>query len=118
MNISELEGILENLCEQDSNILLVMLVSNDGLPLCHAGVSADFDTTGALYTELKLLCEQILSNLHLGAPEHIFVRAKAGCVDIWPVADLGVLACMTQPGINTQRLQILAWKTVASLLRE
>lgn len=117
MHTSDIERILTELCQQNEDILLVMLVSSDGLPLCYVGNAEDFDTAGALYIELKLICDRILDNLMMGNPEHIFVRAGKGCVDIWPAGDLGVLACMTRPGINPQKLQIQMWRAVAALLK-
>lgn len=117
MHSADIEQILESLCDADEGILLAMLVSDDGLPLCHVGSAEDFDMTSALYIELKLICDRVLAELHMGDPEHIFIRARAGCVDIRPVPGIGVLACMATASINTRKLQVMAWKAVSSLLK-
>ena len=115
MNSSDIEQVLHWLNDQNEDILLSMVVSSDGLPLCHYGDAADCDQTGALYIELKLICDRVLAGLAIGPLEHIFVHAKQGCVDILPIDDLGVLACMGRPGINSRKLQLHAWRAVSSL---
>lgn len=117
MDIADIDPVLKTMCDENEDILLTMLVSNDGLPLCYVGTSGDFDTTGALYIELKLTCDQVLSGLAIGALEHIFVRARHGCVDIFPVGEIGLLACMTKPSANIKKLQMTAWRAVSLLLK-
>lgn len=115
MALSDIETILQELYDANDDVLLAMLVSNDGLSLCHVGGADDFDTAGALYIELKLICDQVLKGLLIGELEHIFVRARHGCVEILPAGDIGVLACMTKPTASTGKLHLTVWKSVSAL---
>jgi predicted regulator of Ras-like GTPase activity (Roadblock/LC7/MglB family) len=115
MSTSDIEAVLQALLDDNDDVLLAMLVSNEGLSLCHAGSADDFDTAGALYIELKLICGQVLQGLAIGELEHIFVRARHGCVEILPAGNLGVLACMTRSTVNTSTLHITVWKYLSAL---
>ena len=115
MNAADIEQILRSLNDESEDILLSMVVSSDGLPLAYHGQSNDFDEAGALYIELKIICEKVLAGLAIGQLEHVFVHAQHGCVDILPIDDIGVLACMTRPGISTRKLQLYAWRAASSL---
>jgi predicted regulator of Ras-like GTPase activity (Roadblock/LC7/MglB family) len=115
MNVSDIEQVLHSLNAESEDILLSMVVSSDGLPLAYHGQSHDFDEAGAYYIELKLICEKVLAGLKIGQLEHVFVHAQHGCVDILPIDDMGVLACMTRPGMSTRKLQLYAWRAASSL---
>ena len=115
MDPSDIEQVLRSLNDESDDILLSMVVTSDGLPLSYYGQASDFYEVGALYIELKLICDRVLEGLQIGSLEHVLVQAHHGCVDILPIDDLGVLACMARPGISTRKLQLYAWRTVSSL---
>jgi predicted regulator of Ras-like GTPase activity (Roadblock/LC7/MglB family) len=74
----------------------------------------DYDEQSALFFEMKKACDRVLDGLRLGHSEEIFIRCREGCICIWPVGDM-VFACMARPSVNSQRMQMLAWKTVSAL---
>lgn len=111
----QIEDILQNLHSANDDILLSMVITSDGLPLCYLGNSENFDLTGALYIQLKLTCDQILSDLGFGEAHEIFVRSKEGCFVVYPISQSCVLACMAKPSVNSQRLQLIAWKALVKL---
>ncbi|MEQ3636302.1 roadblock/LC7 domain-containing protein [Alcanivorax sp.] len=114
MKLSTLTPPLESLHASSDDILLVSLISHDGLPVVHVGEGLDFDDQSALFFEMKKTCDRVLQSLKLGHSEEVFIRCREGCISIWPVNDM-VFACMAKPSINSQRMQMLVWKTVSRL---
>ncbi|NOX92053.1 MAG: hypothetical protein GXP18_06280 [Gammaproteobacteria bacterium] len=96
-------------------IRLSMVVTPDGLVLAYEGNVDDFEKAGALYIELQLICEKIMSELEYGDLEEMFIRSKSGCVVLLPIGDKGLLACMSTPDVNSSKLQMFTWKAVAGL---
>lgn len=115
MDIDKIKSVLGSLNASSDQILISMLVSADGLPLLAEGMDADIELKGALYIELALLASRISAELGCGQTEEIFVRSKHGCVVLWPIGEVAVLACMANSGIDTYRMQMLAWKAVVRL---
>ena len=89
MKLTTLTPPLQALHDSSDDILLVSLISHDGLPVVHIGEG-------------------------LGHSEEIFIRCREGCICIWPVGDM-VFPCMARPSVNSQHMQMLAWKTVSAL---
>lgn len=114
MKLSTLTPPLQALHDSSDDILLVSLISNDGLPVVHIGEGLDYDEQSALFFEMRKACDRVLEGLRLGHSEEIFLRYREGCISIWPVNDM-VFACMAKPAINSQRMQMLVWKTVSGL---
>lgn len=115
MDIPEIESTLKLLNDSNPQILLSMIISPDGLTLAFEGNVEEPEAVGALYIELQLVCEKIMSELHYGQLEEMFIRSASGCVTILPVADKGFLACMSTPDINSGVMQIVTWKAVNKL---
>ena len=114
MKLSTLTPPLEDLKASSDDILLVALISNDGLPVVHFGEGLDYDEQNALFFEMKKACDRVLFGLKLGLSEEVFIRCRLGCISIWPVNDM-VFACLAKPTTNSQRMQMLVWKTVSRL---
>lgn len=117
MDIPEIESTLKELNDSNPQILLSMLVSPDGLTISHEGNVNDPERVGALYIELQLVVEKILSELHYQQVEEIFIRSASGCVVILPVFDKGILACMSTPDVNSGKMQLITWKAVNNLAK-
>lgn len=115
MDILEIESTLNQLNDSNPQILLSMIVSPDGLTLSFAGNVDDHERVGALYIELQLICEKIMSELQYGKVEEMFIRSASGCVVILPIAKKGILACMSTPDVNSGLMQIVTWKAVNKL---
>ena len=115
MDIPAIESTLKQLNESNPEILLSMIITPDGLTLAYHGNVDDHDRTGALYIELQLICEKIMSELNYGALEEVFIRSASGCVAMLPIAKKGILACMSSPDINSARIQLITWKAVNKL---
>ncbi len=110
-----IESILKELNNTNPQILLSMVVMPDGLALAYEGNVDDFEKVGALYIELQLMCEKIMSELEYGELEEMFIRSKSGCVVLLPIGDKGLLACMSTPDVNSSKLQMFTWKAVGRL---
>ncbi|MEJ2141352.1 MAG: roadblock/LC7 domain-containing protein [Gammaproteobacteria bacterium] len=115
MDIEQIESTLKTLNESNSEILLSMLVSPDGFTMAFEGSADEPEKVGALYIELQLVCEKIMSELDCGELEEMFIRANAGCVTIFPIFGKGILACMSSPDVNPNKMQLVAWKAVNKL---
>ncbi|KZY29345.1 hypothetical protein A3754_00445 [Alcanivorax sp. HI0083] len=114
MKLATLTPPLEALHASSNDILLVSLISSDGMPVVHFGEGLDFDEQSALFFEMKKACDRVLEGLKLGDSEEAFIRCREGCISIWPVNDM-VFACLAKPTTNSQRMQMLVWKTVSRL---
>lgn len=115
MEINDISEVLKELNKSNDQILLSMVVSDDGLTLAHEGSVKDPDKFGASYIELELVAEKIMSDLEYGKFEEMFIRSGAGCVSIMPIFDKGVLACMSTPDITPGKIQMLTWKAINKL---
>lgn len=115
MDIQQIEQTLKALNESNQQILLSMIVSTDGLTLAYEGKVDESDKVGALYIELQLVCEKILSELKYGKFEEMFIRSESGCVTILPIFKKGILACMSTPDINSGTMQMVTWKAINKL---
>lgn len=115
MDITGIEDTLKALNAENHQILLSMIISPDGLTLAYAGNVDDHEKVGALYIELQLLCEKIMSDLHYGKVEEMFIRSASGCVVMLPIGIKGILACMSTPDVNSSLMQIVTWKAVNKL---
>jgi len=103
-------SILKELNNTNPQILLSMVVA-----LVYEGNVDDFEKVGALYIELQLVCEKVMSELEYGELEEMFIRSKSGCVMLLPIGDKGLLACMSTPDVNSSKLQMFTWKVVSRL---
>lgn len=115
MDISSIESTLKSLNDSNPQILLSMIVSPDGLTLAYEGAVDDSERVGALYIELQLICEKIMSELRYGNLEEMFIRSASGCVVIHPISNKGILACLSTPDVNSGLMQIVTWKAVNKL---
>ncbi len=115
MDIHEIESTLKLLNDSNPQILLSMIISPDGLALAYEGNVDDHERTGALYIELQLICEKIMSELDYGKVEEMFIRSASGCVVMLPIANKGILACMSTPNVNFSVMQLVTWKAVNKL---
>ena len=115
MDIPEIESALKSLNDSNSQILLSMIISPDGLAIAYEGNVDDHERVGALYIELQLLCEKIMSELSYGKVEEMFIRSASGCVVMLPIIDKGILACLSTPDVNSSTLQLVTWKAVNKL---
>ena len=115
MDITEIESTLKQLNDSNPQILLSMIISPDGLTLAYEGNVDDYEKVGALYIELQLICEKIMSELRYGIVEEMFIRSASGCVVILPIAKKGILACMSTPDVNSGMMQMVTWKAVNKL---
>lgn len=115
MQFTDVETILQSLVNDIDDVQLAMVVTKDGLPMSFYGRSDDFDLTAAIYIELEIICNKLLSELGLGLAEQFFFRAKHGCVVIWPIDGVGLLACMANNNVDANIMQMKAWRAVASL---
>lgn len=115
MDIEKIESALKSLNESNSQILLSMIVSPDGFTMAFEGRAEEPERVGALYIELQLVCEKIMSELDCGELEEMFIRANSGCVTILPIFDKGILACMSTPDVNPNKMQLVTWKAVTKL---
>lgn len=115
MPFHDVEQILQSLVNDTADVQLAMVVTKDGLPLSYQGSSDDFDLTAAIYIELEIICNKLLSELGLGMAEQFFFRAKHGCVVIWPIDGVGLLACMAKNSVDANLMQMKAWRAVSSL---
>jgi predicted regulator of Ras-like GTPase activity (Roadblock/LC7/MglB family) len=113
----EIETVLKDLNNTNPQILLSMVINPDGLALSYEGEVDDIDKVGALYIELLLVCRKIMSKLKCGELEEMFIRSKSGCVVLRPIADKGVLACMSTPDVNSSKMQMFTWKAVSQLFQ-
>lgn len=115
MDITEIESTLKQLNDSNPQILLSMIISHDGLTLAYEGNVDDYEKVGALYIELQLICEKIMSELRYGNVEEMFIRSASGCVVILPIGKKGILACMSTPDVNSGMMQMVTWKAVNKL---
>ena len=115
MEQETIESILKELNNSNPQILLSMVVTPDGLALAYEGNVDDFEKVGALYVELQLMCEKIMSELEYDGLEEMFIRSKSGCVVLLPIGDKGLLTCMSTPDVNSSKLQMFTWKAVSRL---
>lgn len=115
MDIAEIESTLKTLNDSNPQILLSMIISPDGLTLAYEGNVDDYERVGALYIELQLLCEKIMSELNYGNLEEMFIRSASGCVVMLPILDKGILACLSTPEVNSGTMQLVTWKAVNKL---
>ncbi len=115
METEDLKAVLNELNSSNNQILLSMIVSNDGFTLAHEGDAIDPDKVAASYIELQLVAEKIMSGLEYGKLEEVFVRSGQGCIAIMPISDKGLLACMSTPDLTPGTLQILTWKAINKL---
>jgi len=115
LEIEEINSTLKELNNSNPEILLSMLVSSDGFTIAHEGDVEDSDRVGALYIELQLVCNKIMSELQYDELEEMFIRSKSGCVTIMPIRDKGLIACMSTPKLNAGNLQILVWRAASKL---
>lgn len=117
MDIQQIESTLKTLNDSNSQILLSMIVSPDGLTLAYEGNVDEPERVGALYIELQLVCEKIMAELRYGSLEEMFIRSASGCVTILPIANKGILACMSTPDVNSGVMQLVTWKAINKLLK-
>lgn len=117
MQISNIESTLKLLNESNEEILLSMIVSPDGLTLAYEGKVEEHDRVGALYIELQLVCNKIMSELNLGNLEEIFLRSQSGCISILPISNKGILACMSTSEMNSSKIQLLSWAAINKLAK-
>ena len=115
METKDLEEVLTELNSSNDQILLSLVVSNDGLTLAHVGNTIDPEKFGASYIELQLIAEKIMAELESGKVEELFIRSGTGCVSIMPIFNHGVLACMSTPDVTPGKLQISTWKVINRL---
>ena len=115
MDIQQIESTLASLLETNKQILLSMIVSPDGLTIAYEGNVDDSERVGALYIELQLVCEKIMSELKYGRLEEVFLRSESGCVTILPIRNKGILACLSTPDINSAAMQLITWKAINKL---
>lgn len=115
--MKDIDSVLKELNNTNSQILLSMVITPDGLALAYEGNVDDFEKVGALYIELQLVCRKIMSELNYGELEEMFIRSKSGCVVLLPITDKGLLACMSTPDVNSSKMQIFTWKAVNRLSR-
>lgn len=115
MDQDNIQSVLKELNKSNTQILLSMIVTPDGLTLAYEGNVDDFEKVGALYIELQLVCGKIMSELKYGELEEMFIRSNSGCVVLLPISNKGLLACMSTPNINASMMQICTWKTVNRL---
>jgi len=115
LDIPAIESALQQLNESNPQILLSMIITPDGLTLAYHGNVDDHDKTGALYIELQLICEKIMSELNYGKVEEMFIRSASGCVAMLPISNKGILACMSTPDMNSSKIQLITWKAVNKL---
>lgn len=115
MDIAQIESTLKELNGSNPQLLLSMIVSSDGLIIAYEGSVDESDKVGALYIELQLVCEKILSELNYGRFEEMFIRSESGCVTILPIPNKGILACMSTPDINSGTMQMVTWKAINRL---
>jgi len=113
----DIDSLLESLNRTNPQILLSMVISPDGLVVAYVGNVDDFEKVAALYIELQLVCRKIMSELTYGELEEMFIRSASGCVVLLPIADKGLLACMSTPDINASKMQMFTWKTVNRLAK-
>jgi predicted regulator of Ras-like GTPase activity (Roadblock/LC7/MglB family) len=111
----KIQSTLKELNRSNPEIILSMVVAPDGLALAYEGNVDDFEKVGALYIELQLVCKKIMSELEYGELEEMFIRSKSGCVVLLPVANKGLLACMSTPDVNSPKMQMFTWKAVRQL---
>ena len=117
MDIEAIESTLEELNNTNPQVLLSMIISPDGLTVAYRGNVEDHERTGALYIELQLLCEKIMSELDYGKLEEMFIRSASGCVVMLPIGKKGLLACLTSSDVNANMMQLVTWKAVNRLQR-
>ena len=115
LDIQQIESTLKSLNDSNQKILLSMIVSPDGLTLAYEGNVDEPERVGALYIELQLVCEKIMSELKYGKLEEMFIRSDSGCVTILPIVNKGILACMSAPDINSGAMQLITWKAINKL---
>lgn len=115
MEKNNIDSVLKELNDVNSQILLSMVVTPDGLVLAYEGSVDNFEQVGALYIELQLICRKIMSELNCGELEEMFIRSKSGCVTLLPITDKGLLACMSTPDVNSSKMQMYTWKAVNRL---
>ncbi|GAA5525488.1 hypothetical protein Maes01_02058 [Microbulbifer aestuariivivens] len=110
-----IKKFLQDFCDSDEGIHFAMVVSVDGLMICHHGDVADTDLFAALFLELKIVCEKIVGQLDRGSIEEIYIRSKSGGVTILPIFDRGYLACLSSATINAGKVQIRSWKYIKKI---
>lgn len=113
----KIESVLKEMNASTPQILMSMIINPDGLALAYEGVVENHDEVGALYIELQLVCRKIMSKLKCGELEEMFIRSNSGCVVLQPIADKGILACMSTPDVNSSKMQMFTWKAVNRLLK-
>ncbi|HEC19374.1 MAG TPA: hypothetical protein ENI97_08520 [Gammaproteobacteria bacterium] len=115
--MDSIDSVLEELNQSHPQILLSMVITPDGLALAYCGNVDDFERVGALYIELQLVCRKIMAELDYGDVEEMFVRSKSGCVMLLPVAEKGLLACLSSSDVNAAKMQMFTWQAVNKLSR-
>lgn len=115
MSGSNLNELLEKLCESSDELWLSMVVSTDGLVLAHHGNVRDPDRFGAYFAELKVVCEKIIAQFDLEDIEEIYIRSKSGAVTLFPIFDKGYLACLSSASMNAGKVQIHAWQYIRKI---
>jgi len=115
LDISQIESILKHLTDSIPQIKLSMIVSPDGLTLAYYGDVDDAENVGALCIELELICEKISTQLDGGKIRETFIRSDTSSVTILPIADKGILACLTSTDVNSRMMMHITWKAVDQL---
>ncbi len=80
MKLATLTAPLEALHAASADIILVTLISSDGMPVLHIGEGLDYDEQSALFFEMKKACDRVLDGLRQGHSEEIFIRCREGWV--------------------------------------
>jgi len=115
VSVAEIEKQLTSLCEASKEIKSSMVVSSDGLVIAHYGDAKDPNLFGALFLELKVVCEKIITQLDYEGVEEVYIRSKSGGVTVFPIFDKGYLACLSSVNLNAGTVQILSWKYVRKI---
>ena len=115
MDIPQIESIIKQLTDSVPQIQLSMIVTPDGLTLAYEGDVEDEENVGALCIELELICTKICSQLDGGKLRETFIRSDKSSITILPIANKGILACLTSTDINSRMMMHVVWKTVSQL---
>jgi len=115
MSLSQIQSLLQQLAAESDDLLVCMVVSEDGLVIAHEGKVNEPDAFGAWFYELKLVCDKIITELDCEDVTEIYIRSKTGAVTLLPIFDAGYLACLSTVNINAGKVQMLAWKYARKL---
>lgn len=115
MDTIQIESTLRQLTDSIPQIKLSMIVTPDGLTLAYQGKVGDAENVGALCIELQLVCKKITKQLDGGQLREMFLRSDTSSITILPIADKGILACLTSTDINSRMMMHVTWKTVNQL---